>query len=553
MAAQGYPPQPGMGPGHPGMAHAHPAMQMQHGAHMGQPNPAMMAGMHPTMSNPQVTQGMATGMPQNPGTPAPMQNPMAMAHLQQGNPNFQGQQHNLGQMSQMNANLIARQRQLSMMQHGNPNHAMMNMQGLAGMNPAQLQQMKMGVPMQMGQMTPQQQQHVAQQQQTYLHQQRMMAQHAQQQQILSHQRAQAQAHQQQQQQQAQQQAAQQQQASQQMQMSRSQEPVTQPPQSQPTPAPQAQPTPQSQPQPNPTPHQTPQQKQAQTQPATTQAQQNNANTPQIKQHDDDEAQAKELASKQQILMEDMAMAQAQQFSGQCILQLMSYYDSLACPQRPYDIDHWQETTAKYFSPSGQMRLQLFNIKSMSDKSFLLRYASIARFFHAHFTYGISKIYMQSFEHSQETLPHGGFHVWSRRMFLTYEYEDGVRICAQGHLSVNFDEMQKIEFMHIAIKGWTEYVPRTILEPVSPEQNRQSPKMSKKNLPKNQNRPQLKRSPVLEWGIPKHLMQFLEVSCSYLHTDPLLTFFVDRRSHDRNGPTSGIFLLTSSAESKRSVE
>lgn len=513
MATPGYPPQPGMGPGHPGMAHGHP-MQMQHGGHMGQPNPAMMGGMHPAMSGPQVTQGMATGVPQNPGTPAPMQNAMAMAHLQGQNPGFQGQ-HTLGQMQQMNAmnaNLIARQRQLNMM-HGNPNHpAMMNMQGMGGMNPTQLQQMKMNMPMQqMSHLTPQQQ-HAAQQQQTYLHQQRMMAQHAQQQQILSHQRAQAQ--QQQQQQQAQQQAAQQQQqASQQMQMSRSQEPVTQPPQPQPTPAPQAQPTPQSQPAQNPQPlQQTPQQKQQQAQPPTSQAQQSNAPTPQIKQNDDDEAQAKaDFASKQQILIEESMAAQAQQFSGQCILQLMSYYDSLACPQRPYDIEYWQEATAKYFSPSGQLRQQLFNNKNQSDKSFLLRYASIARFFHAHFTYGIRRIYMQSFEHSQETLPHGGFHVWSKRLFVTYEYDDGVRITKHGALSVNFDDMQKIEFMHVAIRGWTEYIPRAILEPTSPEQTRQSPKLSKKNLPKNQNRVQLKRSPVLDWGIPYHLMQFLEVS------------------------------------------
>ncbi|KAK5086406.1 hypothetical protein LTS08_004285 [Lithohypha guttulata] len=541
MMATPYPAQAGMGPGHPGMAHGHP-MQVQHGAHMGQPNPAMMAAMHPAMSGPQVTQGgpMASGMPTNPGTPAPggpMQNAMAMAHLGGQGPIFQNQHPGMGvnQMQQMNANMIARQRAINMMASQNGQHGMMHMQNMQNMqnipmNPAQMHQMKaMNMPMQqmqqMQHMTPQQQQSFIQQQQQYQTQQRMLAQHAANQQQMMSRQAQAQ-QQQQQQQQAQ--------ASQQMQMSRSQEPVTQPPQPQPTPAPQAQVQPQAQSQPAPqAQQQTPQQKPQQPPPPTTQPQQQNVTTPQIKQGDpDDEVQTKAEINKQQILLDESLRGQTQDFSGQCILQLLSYYDSLACPQRPYDLDYWQEVMAKYYSPLGSVRQQLYNAKTHSDKSFQLRYPSLARFYHSHFRHGIKKIFMQSFEHSQGALPNGGFHVWSKKLYVTYEYDDGVRIMTHGELNVNFDEMQKIEHLHVAVKGWTEFVPRAMLEPQSPEQSRQSPKLSKKNLPKAQPRPMLRRSPVNEWGVPPNMLQFLEIAEVMTTMEPLMEYYC---THAVGGP------------------
>lgn len=123
--------------------------------------------------------------------------------------------------------------------------------------------------------------------------------------------------------------------------------------------------------------------------------------------------------------------------------------------------------------------------------------------------------MQSFEHAQEQLPNGGYHVVSKKLYLTYEYNDGLRVTTHGTLSVNFDEMQKIEHFHVAMKGWTEYIPRSLADgSQSPEQSRQSPKISKKNLAKNLQRPTIPRSPVIEWGIPQPLLQFLEVSDAF---------------------------------------
>lgn len=530
-----YPTQAGMGPGHPSMAHGHP-MQVQHAGHMGQPNPAMMGGMPHGMTGPQVTQGgpMVSNMPPNAGTPAPgghMGNAMAMAHLGAQGPMFQGQHPgmNMGQMmqqnnmgAQMGANMMARQRAMAAQMNGHMGGQMMGLQTPMNMNAAQMQQMKMGMPMQhMQQMNPQQQQqHMLQQQARLQQHQTMLAQHhAQNQAAMMQQQRAAQAVQQhaaQQQQQQQQQQAQ----AQAMQMSRSQgeNVATQPPPPVSTPAPQPQPPPQPQSQPQSTPQpqqqQTPQQKAQQPPPPTTQAPPQNPPTPQIKQDGSDEETRPDIA-KNQILMDAEAMRTTvnQDFSGQCILQLMLYYDHLAAPQRPLDVTYWQDVMAKYYSPFASMRQQIYSSKSGTDKQYQLRYPSLARFYHQHFVNGVKKIHMQSFEHSQNALPNGGYHVWSKKLFVTHEYENGTKVISYGHLNVNFDEMQKIELLYIGVKGWDEVIPRSLLEsPVSPEQSRQSPKQSKKNLPKQQQvqRP-LPKSPVCPYGIPPGLLQFLEVS------------------------------------------
>lgn len=534
MQASPYPTQPGMGPGHPSMAHGHP-MQVQHAGHMGQPNAAMMGAMHHGMAGPQVTQGpMVSNMPPNAGTPAPggpMQNAMAMAHLGAQGPMFQGQHPgvNIGQMmqqnnmtNQMSANMIARQRAMQQM-NGQMSGHMMGLQGQMPLNAAQLQKMQMGMPMQhMQQLNPQQQQQVLQQQQRMQQQQHhnsLMAQQAHNQALIQQQ------HRQQQQAAAQQHQAQQQQVAQaqQMQMSRSQgeQVVTQPPPPVSTPAPQAQPPPQPQSQSQNTPQsqqQTPQQKAQQPPPPTTQAPPpQNPPTPQIKQGDSDEETRPDLAKNQILMDEVMRQNTNQDFIGQCLLQLMLYYDHLAAPQRPLDVNYWQEVMAKYYSPFASVRQQIWNSKTGTDKQYQLRYPSLARFYHSHFKNGIRKIHMQSFEHAQNALPNGGYHVWSKKLFVTHEYDNGTKVISYGTLNVNFDEMQKIESLFIGVKGWDEVIPRSLLEPpASPEQNRQSPKQSKKSLAKQQQqqipRP-LPKSPVGTYGIPQGLQQFLEVSAN----------------------------------------
>lgn len=507
----------------------------------------MMQGMHPGVSGPQVTQGpMVTGMPQGPGTPAPGHMPgnsMAMAHLgpqqhmfaQQQNPqmNFTGGMPTNPQAMQQQA--VMRQRMLQQMQAQQQQGMPMNMVNNPNFNQAQMAQMKMNMPMQ------QQMQHMQghpnmQGFQQRQHQQQLMAAHAAQ---------------------AQQQAAMAQHRAQQMQLSRSQEQqqqaaaqaqqqatpqqaqqaqTSQAPQSHPTPAAQTQPQSQPTPQPQPTPSQTPV-SQSKSQPppqqaaAATAGQQTpqpqppqNQPTPQMKQTDgDDETQIKQ--DQAALMMQDIPKEQI--MTGQCILQLILFQDSLACPAKPQDLDWWQDIIMRYFSPMAQMKMQLFNSSNASDKSFLLQFASLARFYHAHFVGGIKQILLSSYDHIQKKQQTGETFVQSQSASLTYVFHNDIRVSTTGSLQVLFDDFNKIVRFDIMTGGWQEYIPRPMVAGAmqasrSPTQNsKQSPKMNK-NVKKLQQQGQADAplvapsSGVNEWGITPHIQQFLEVRFKHPH-------------------------------------
>lgn len=542
MAQPAFP--PGMAPGHPGMGGpGHPMGGMQHpGGHMGgHPGPGMMQGMHPGVSGPQVTQGaMVSGMPQGPGTPAPGHMPgnsMAMAHLgpqhmfQQQNPqmNFSGGMPGNPQAMQQQA--VMRQRMLAQMQQAQQQQGMpMNMVNNPSFNQAQMAQMKMNnMPIQ------QQMQHMQQNpnmqgfpRNSQHHQQQLMAAHAAQ----AHQAAMAQ-HRAQQMQLSRSQEQQQQQAQQQsLQQPQPQAQTSQPPQSHPTPAAQSQPQSHPTPQPQPTPSQTPV-SQTKSQPPPQQSSAGAANqhtpqpqppqnqpTPQVKQNEgDDEPQIKQQDHAAALMMQDIPKESI--INGQCILQLILFQDSLACPQRPQEIDSWHECIAKYFSPFAQMKMQLFNSVTASDKAFLLQYASLARFYHAHFIGGIKQILLSSYDHNQKKQPTGETIVQSTSASLTYVFNNDIRVSTSGSLLVLFDEFNKIVRFDIMTNGWQEYIPRPMATAAmqasrSPTQNsKQSPKMNKnvkKLQQQGQNDPPLvaPSSGVNEWGITPHIQQFLEV-------------------------------------------
>lgn len=517
MMAQTFPPHAGMAPGgHPGIPHGHPMAGMQHpgAGHMGgQPAPGMMQGMHPGVSGPQVTQGpMVTGMPPGAGTPAPgpMHNGnMAMAHLgpqqamfQQHNP-----QMNFGQMQMtpQQQSILARQRMIQLQQQsqGMP----MGMPNGPPYNQAQLAQMKMGMgmhpQMQMNPNNPQMQNFQHQQQQ----QQRMMQ--AQQVQAAHHAAALA--------------AAQNQRAAaQQMQMSRSQEQTTQPPQSQPTPAPQTQ---APQPPPPPPTSQPPSQP---SQPKPQQPQPPPANTPQQNQPSNPPVKTTEPEEEPQIKTQPDVAApmlmpefpKQDMIGGQCILQLISYQDNLANPERPHDLDYWEQLIARFFSPFGSLRQQFFSNKSNGDKFYQLQYPSLARYYHSYYAAGVKQIFLQSFDHNQSKLPNGNVHIWSTNTSLTYVFGNDIRVTTSGQLRVIFDEAQRIEHLNISSSGWQEYIPRiALLQPSSPE-TKQSPKITNKNVKRTQGKaggpnamPVIPTSGVGEWGVPQHISQFLEASCA----------------------------------------
>ena len=508
MMAQPFP--AGMGPGHPAMGgHGHP-MGMQHpgAGHMGgPPNPAMMQGMHPGVSGPQVTQGgpMVTGMPQGPGTPAPgpMHNgSMAMAHLGPQQHMFQQQNPQMAQFGMHNAQqqALMRQQMLARMQHQQAQQGGMPM-GMANtpqFQAQQMAQMKMaGMPMQQ------------QQQMQHPNYQQLQAQQQMQMQAHASQRAQAAAMA------AQHQARQ----AQQMQLSRSQEQqTTQPPQPHPTPAPQNQAPPQNQPTPQSQPQQPQSKPQPQQQPPTTQAP--NQPMPQVKQNDtDDEPQIKQPDPGAVAMMQDMPKEQI--LFGHSILQLIMFQDSLENPERPNDLSYWEEIIRKYFAAYGSLKQQYSNPKTKSDKTFQLQYPSLARFYHAHFSGGIQQILLQSYDHIQSRTAIGTC-VNSSRASLTYVFNNDIRVTTQGALIVLFDDSNKIVRLDLSAGDWEEYIPRRmLLNSPSPDQ-KQSPKVNK-NIKKVQQQgkqsdpgPSIPTAGISDFGVPARLLGFLEVSVLQLH-------------------------------------
>ncbi len=498
----------GMGPGHPGMGgHGHPMAAMQHpgAGHMGgPPGPAMMQGMHPGVSGPQVTQGpMVTGMPQGPGTPAPgpMHNgSMAMAHLGPQQHMFQQQNPQMAQFGQMQVSaqqqaLLRQQMMQRMQQQQHQQGGMpMGMQNNPNFQAQQMAQMKMaGMPMQ----------------------QQQQMQHPNYQHMATQQQLQLQAHVQRQAQAAAMAAQNQARQAQQMQLSRSQEQqASQAPQPHPTPAPQNQPQPQQQPTPQSQPQQAQPKPQPQQQPATSQAP--SQPIQQIKQIDgEDEPQIKQPDPGAIAMMQDIPKEQI--LVGHSILQLIMFQDSLASPERPNDLSYWEEIIRKYFASYGSLKQQFFNSKTQSDKYYQLQFPSLARFYHAHFGSGIRQILLQSYDHVQSRTAIGGTCVNSSSASLTYVFNNDIRVTTQGALLVMFDESNKIVRFDLSTHGWQEYIPRSILlNPPSPDQ-KQSPKMNK-NIKKVQQqakqpnpRSDIPTAGISDFGVPTRLIGFLEVS------------------------------------------
>ena len=483
MTQPGFPPH-GMATGHPGMPHGQPMGGMQHpGSHMvGHPNPGMMQGMHPSVSGPQVTQGqMVTGLPPGAVTTAsggPMPNAHAMAHIGPGQqPMFPQQHMNFAQMPAAQQQIIQQRRQLQMMQqqqaqqHGMP----MNIPNMQGLNPAQIAQMK-----QQGMMPGNMPMHMAANPQNFQQQQAA---------IMARQHAQQAAIQARHQQQAQQQA-------QAMQITRSQE-TSQPPQQHSIPAPQNQPQPQPQPTNQPQP----------------QIKQQNPNPPQIKQ---DENSQTELGSAQTDGVDEMVPQPnvQQPLHGQLILQLFQFEDRLQSMEKPSQYESWEQFVNYFFSPTGSLRQQVFSHKNKTDKRFQIPHPALARFFFSHFSAGVKKMLMSTFDCRESVQPNGGHHVFSQNASLTYVYGNGIRVTTFGTVLVSFDAMNKIENMYINTTEWSEYIPRALLQyPESPDQNKDVKAKNAKNKQAKVESGVPKPPPTLvgDYGLSNYMVQLLEVS------------------------------------------
>ncbi|RMD40501.1 hypothetical protein DV735_g4630, partial [Chaetothyriales sp. CBS 134920] len=350
-----------------------------------------------------------------------------------------------------------------------------------------------------------------------------------------------------------------------MQVSRSQEqPITQAPQSHPTPAPQNQPPPSQLTQQSQAPASLPVKATAPPTPATTQPP--SQSTTQVKMSEEEgEVHLKQennnassnhnnnnatpnpstnASSSNNTAIMMQAMPKEQIFSNSkenAILQLIHFQNSLANPSNPRELGCWDAIVRKFFSPFGTLKQQFVRPETgLEGKTFLLNYASLARYLHAHFLSGIKQILLQSYEHSNASAQTGEILVSCHHASLTYIFHNDVRIATQGSLSVYFDETSKITRLEISADDWKEYLPRSVLIPTSPDQTKDGKtKMAKKNQPQasaNQAPHLVPVKTVSPYGVPQKILGWLEVVEVMNSMSPLIDYC---NSHVNIGPREGL--------------
>lgn len=206
-------------------------------------------------------------------------------------------------------------------------------------------------------------------------------------------------------------------------------------------------------------------------------------------------------------------------NGQGILRLLMFQEQLCPPpDKVSELDYWEDFVRNHFSPFGVLRQQLINQRTGTQKFFQIQFASLARFYHAHFTSGVREMRMEPIGCTETKLPHGGCNVYSPKTYITYGYDNDIRVITEGSIQCNFDIANRIEHLSINTKAWTEYIPRGLWpSPDSPDQ-KQSPKMSK-NAKKLQKTPALPSaapsSCISDMGVPEYIVRFLEVSSKFV--------------------------------------
>lgn len=111
------------------------------------------------------------------------------------------------------------------------------------------------------------------------------------------------------------------------------------------------------------------------------------------------------------------------------------------------------------------------------------------------------------------------HLVSSKSSFIYWFDNDCQLVTHGSLKAQLDSNSKIESLEFFTQKHAEYIPRSLLQSMadSPDM-KQSPKMSKSQGKKAQQRQQQQSTPtvslprptVSEWGVTTSVMQFLEV-------------------------------------------
>lgn len=221
--------------------------------------------------------------------------------------------------------------------------------------------------------------------------------------------------------------------------------------------------------------------------------------------------------------------QQQQQSGQMILRFVLLADQLSQfnASNGKDISSWQNFVDRHFSLEGRL-VHTFDWEDKSTqggpRQFEVLRPTIARYFQMYFDSGADSIRLHA-ENARETpMAQGKHQVSFVSAQFVVAYPNGARLEMHGRVSVTFSPSQEVEALELTTTRTEEVVARSEIERVlstwSPTMgNKQSPKMTKKNLPKAQQKMQSQsdgltiehfpRTPKGAMGIVR-VQQFLEV-------------------------------------------
>ena len=195
-----------------------------------------------------------------------------------------------------------------------------------------------------------------------------------------------------------------------------------------------------------------------------------------------------------------------------------------------DIDSWRGFVDKHFAEEAELIHAFEYPGNTQSKQFRVVRHSIARYFHQYFRSGAQSIRIHTECVKEErTQPGNRLRVTSDLATLRVAYANGARLEMRGNLSADFtpsmvpEAIQQLTFYTTAseeVIGRGE-IDRLLTNWSPTMSNKQSPKMTKKNLPKAQQKMQsqlegltIENFPKVDkgtWGGPAAVQHFLEVS------------------------------------------
>ena len=238
------------------------------------------------------------------------------------------------------------------------------------------------------------------------------------------------------------------------------------------------------------------------------------------------------AVRQRFQMQQMAQqrvlqarqAYQQHAGGQFILRTMLFADHLShfTAANGREMQQWHEFVDRHFAPDASL-IHTIMSENSPPRTFEILRPSIARYFQTYFESGAQSLRMHCEKSREFGMPHNRHQVSFQTAQMTVSYPNGARLEMNGCVNVLFAPGADVfEILDIHTTTTEEVVSRLQVERVLASWSpKASPKMTKKQLPKAQQKLQphhealtidaFPKTPRGSLGICTRVQGFLEVS------------------------------------------